>query len=113
MSSKLKPLRKWIEQELIMLWDDMYHAYLFAYRPNTWSIAAEGFGERIKEATALVGPVSWRNIGMDALTSGWYAEANKKLGIDNPDWPSLDELIQCCQYVQGQREQAETWVNNR
>lgn len=94
---------RWIEGELCNLWHDLLKEHRWtlgnegvAQRSRPWSVACEHLAERIKSATALVGPADWRMaIGMDAIIDGWFVWANRKLGIENPILPTEQDIAQC------------------
>lgn len=101
---------QFIRDELIYLWhllgeaDDDYRHRPYA-KPGSWSGRCEGLAERITIATALVGPVSWRNIGMTRLVSGWFAETNERIGL-TADLPNPEQLEKCREVVDRQRRDA-------
>ena len=99
--------RQWIRDELAVMWNELYDAHSFTIgnhghprRDRQWSLRCDSLAERIKSATDLVGPASWhRDIGMEKLLSGWFQWANEKIGIENPDLPTeedLDRMAQVC-----------------
>jgi hypothetical protein len=113
-------LQGFVHDELIYLWGqliDAYRSYLdgsWLGVPNkpwneggTWSGRCEGLGERIKAATRLDGPVSWRDIPMPVLADGWFAWANERLEIEDPDLPDDEGVARCREYVAGQMRSAE------
>jgi hypothetical protein len=53
----------------------------------------EGVGERIKEATKLVGPADWHDIPVLKILDGWFARMNKILGIE-ADLPTEEQLTE-------------------
>lgn len=109
-------LRTWVEHERDYLWHllaDAYRAYLntswigvptraWHEGNQEWSMGCEGLGQRIKSATALVGPVSPGDIGMSYLANGWFVWANQKLGIENALLPDDELVTRCREWVAGQ-----------
>ncbi|MCV7175706.1 hypothetical protein [Mycolicibacterium sphagni] len=99
-------LREWVDFEFEALWGDLRDAYLryLQVTPHrhkhfldpdsncAWSMHCDSLGDRIVTLTRLLGPISWRRIGIEALTEGWFAYANTKLGIPDPDMPTAAEL---------------------
>jgi hypothetical protein len=114
-------LREFVSDELIYLWGQLWDAYnqyldgTWIGRPHarwdepgaSWSGRCEGLGERIKEATRLVGPVSWRNIPMTALPDGWFDWVNERLEISDPDLPDDEGIAQCRKYMEDQVKMTE------
>lgn len=81
----------WVRWELQCLWEDLEQAQRYAM-DRVWSIACEDIAQRIVDATSLVGPVSWRNIGMTLIVNGWFERMNNRIGINNPDLPTSADL---------------------
>lgn len=98
-------LRERLREELMLLWDDLGREHDRANR-GCWSIACEGLGDRIKAITELVGPVDWGTIGCRRLTSGWFAQANALIGIENPHLPTDGEMRK----VQESLDRQTAWV---
>jgi hypothetical protein len=119
-SFEIAELETFIRDELIYLWGqlwDAYGHYLDGYwmgaHPKSWadggvqwSGRCEGLGERIAAATALVGPVSWRDIPMTALVDGWFNWANDRLGI-TPELPGEDDLARMRDHLMNEVQRAE------
>jgi hypothetical protein len=105
-------LRGFVQDELVFLWGrliDAYRAYLgqsWVGKPtlrwdegnDRWSMGCEGLGDRITAATVLVGPVAWRDIPIPALAEGWFAWANRKLGIPAL-LPTDEEMTELHRYM--------------
>jgi hypothetical protein len=110
-----------VRDELVYLWGQLWDAYQHYLDTTwigvpakrwdedgaTWSGRCEGLGERICAATALVGPVSWRDIPMTALAEGWFTWANERLEIDSPDLPGEEDVARCRDYVAEQIRSAQ------
>ncbi|MCV7174773.1 hypothetical protein [Mycolicibacterium sphagni] len=82
---------QWIRDELIQLWSDLDTAQRNAINGD-WSIQCDGIGQRIKEASELVGPVDYADIGMTHLITGWFAAMNRRIGIVDPKLPTDEEI---------------------
>lgn len=91
---------QWIHDELIDLWNDLDVAQRNAANGD-WSIQCDGIGERIKQASELVGPVDYGDVGMTFLITGWFADMNRRIGIVNPKLPSDEEIAG---YIELQRQ---------
>lgn len=75
---------EFIEYELACLWSDLEWAerQSLASNPATPSIGMEMIMERIKRATALVGPISWTHISMVFVVNGRYEYWAIYMGIE-------------------------------
>lgn len=95
-SEDVGELRAWINQELVNLWYDLIREERLSLAPRAsgkWSMKMEGVGERLREATGLVGPVDWRSIPTLKILDGWFARMNKILGIE-ADLPTEEQLTE-------------------
>ena len=83
-----------IEYELACLWSDLQREerYSRSSNPDTPSIAMEWIMERIKLATALVGPMDWMSMSTEWLMNGKYEYWAKCMGIEC-NLPTEDELL--------------------
>lgn len=84
----------WIRTELVHLWYDFIREERLSLVPRAsgaWSMKQEAVGERIKAATALVGPVDWNDIPKLKILDGWFERMNRLLGIE-ARLPTDDEL---------------------
>lgn len=96
-------LEAWVKNELLSLWNNLEVAHRrtignngLPRRDRNWSMECDGLADRIRSATALVGPPSWREaIGMSSIIDGWFTWANEKIGIDNADLPTLRDVNEC------------------
>lgn len=86
-------MKEFIEHELACLWSDLEREerYSLSSSPAIPSIAMEGIMDRIKTATALVGPVDWMHVSMESLVNGGYERWAKHMGIDC-NLPTEEEL---------------------
>lgn len=88
-------IEEWVDWELQCLWQDLHHAHCWthgnnghAIRSKEWSMNCDALASRIRCATKLVGPVSWRNIGVPLLfpdpphTTSWFQWANEQIGCE-------------------------------
>jgi len=85
-----------IRRELQMLWSDLFEAMRTGINTD-WSIKCEGLGERIKEATAIVGPADWYDtVPTTLLVDGTYQKCLTRLGItaSYPNDAQMDKLVQ-------------------
>lgn len=108
---ELGELDQWIRDELISLWGSLLHEHEwtarnrgYARRDRPWSMACDDLAERIKSATALIGPISWRNIGMTSIIDGWFVWANEKIGIENANLPTAKDVAACREMRSRNRE---------
>lgn len=94
---------EFIEYELVCLWSDLQREerYSLSSNPDTPSIAMEWLMERIKLATALVGPIDWMNISTEWLINGKYEYWAKymKIGYNFPTDEGLSEVKRISQEV--------------
>lgn len=86
-------MKEFVEYELACLWSDLQREAIHSRSsdPATPSIAMEWIMERIKLATALVGPIDWMSISIEWLTSGRYEYWAKYMGIEH-NLPTEEEL---------------------
>ena len=86
-------MKEFVEYELACLWSDLQREerYSRSSNPDTPSIAMEWLMERIKLATALVGPIDWMNISTEWLLNGKYEYWAKHMGIEH-NFPTEQEL---------------------
>lgn len=86
-------MKEFVEYELACLWSDLQWAerQSLASNPATPSIGMELIMERIKRATALVGPIDWMSISTEWLLNGKYEYWAKHMGIDC-NLPTEEEL---------------------
>ena len=86
-------MKEFVEYELACLWSDLQWAerQSLASNPATPSIGMELIMERIKRATALVGPIDWMSISTEWLLNGKYEYWAKYMGIDC-NLPTEEEL---------------------
>lgn len=84
----------WIRWELQCLWSDLEEAQRRAVNGD-WSIDCDDKAQRIRDASSLVGPVSWRNIAMPSIVNGWFVAMSNRIGIPDPDLPTDDEVAAC------------------
>ena len=96
------PKAEFIEYELACLWSDLEleERYSLSTSPAIPSIAMVGIMERIKQATALVGPVDWIHVSMVALVNGGYERWAKHMGIEY-NLPTEEELSEMKSVVLG------------
>jgi hypothetical protein len=96
-------LRGWIRNELMSLWGSLEIAHRrtigndgVARRDRNWSMECDDLADRIRSASALVGPVNWREaIGMPSIIDGWYVWANEKIGIETAVLPTRVDVAEC------------------
>ena len=90
MSEKKK---EFLEYELACLWSDLQREarHSRSSDPATPSIGMEWIMERIKLATALVGPIDWMSISIGWLMNGQYEHWAKYMEIDY-NLPTEEEL---------------------
>ena len=86
-------MKEFVEYELACLWSDLQWAerQSLASNPATPSIGMELIMERIKRATALVGPIDWMSISTEWLVNGGYEYWAKYMGIEY-NLPTEEEL---------------------
>ena len=86
-------MKEFVEYELACLWSDLEREerYSLSSSPAIPSIAMEGIMDRIKLATALVGPIDWRSISIGWLMNGRYEHWAKYMGIEH-NLPTEEEL---------------------
>ena len=86
-------MKEFVEYELACLWSDLQWAerQSLASNPATPSIGMELIMERIKRATALVGPIDWMSISTEWLLNGKYEYWAKYMGIEY-NFPTEEEL---------------------
>lgn len=87
-------MKEFVEYELACLWSDLQWAerQSLASNPATPSIGMELIMERIKRATALVGPIDWMSISTEWLVNGKYEYWAKYMGIEY-NLPTDDEFL--------------------
>lgn len=87
-------MKEFVEYELACLWSDLQWAerQSLASNPATPSIGMELIMERIKRATALVGPIDWMSISTEWLLNGKYEYWAKYMGIEY-NMPTDDEFL--------------------
>ena len=87
-------MKEFVEYELACLWSDLQWAerQSLASNPATPSIGMELIMERIKRATALVGPIDWMSISTEWLLNGKYEYWAKYMGIEY-NLPTDDEFL--------------------
>lgn len=74
--------KEWIREELAYLWGDFFiEEQRSQAGAGNYSTGMEHTLERIQSATAIVGPVSWMNIGTLHLANGSYRRACEEHGI--------------------------------
>ena len=96
-------LREWVDFEFECLWYELRDAH--AKRDfQVWTVGCEHIGERIKNLTAIIGPISWRRIPIPGIADGWFTKANEILGIENPDLPGDDGVAYAQMWVQRQKD---------
>ena len=73
-----------IQDELEHLWADLYAAERSSrtQNPNIPSMAMENIMERIKSATAIVGPIDWMHVSTRFIKTGRYEHWAKYMGIE-------------------------------
>lgn len=88
-------MKEFVEYELACLWSDLQReeGYSRSSNPDTPSIAMEWLMERIKLATALVGPIDWMSISTEWLMNGRYEYWAKYMGIEY-SMPPEEELAE-------------------
>lgn len=86
-------MKEFVEYELACLWSDLQREarHSRSSDPATPSIGMEWIMERIKLATALVGPIDWMSISIGWLMNGQYEHWAKHMGIDC-NLPTEEEL---------------------
>ena len=106
-------LETWIREELAQLWGELRQEHQWtigndgiAQRDRPWSNACEGIAERIKTASALVGPIDPEAISMPDIADGWFSWANRKVGVVDAVLPSKELMAACVKYVTDQRRSA-------
>lgn len=101
-------MKEFVEYELACLWSDLQWAerQSLASNPATPSIGMELIMERIKRATALVGPVDWRLISTEWLMNGKYGYWAKYMEIEY-NLPTEEELSEVKAVLQ-----EVSWVEN-
>lgn len=87
------PKDEFIKHELMCLWSDLEREerHSLSSSPAIPSIAMEWIMDRIKTATALVGPVDWMHVSMESLVNGGYESWAKYMGIEY-NLPTEEEL---------------------
>ncbi|WP_313678414.1 hypothetical protein [Corynebacterium stationis] len=82
-----------IKSELEHLWYDLCAAERSsrAYDPDIPSMAMENIMERIKGATAIVGPINWMHVSTRFISSGRYEHWAKYMGIEY-EFPTDEEF---------------------
>ena len=90
-----------IKSELEHLWSDLYAAERSsrACAPDTPSMAMESIMERIKSATAIVGPINWMHVPTQFIETGRYEHWAKRMGIEY-ELPTNEEFSI---FVEGQK----------
>lgn len=89
-------LEAFVSDMLQVLWHRLYDAHCWTVGnegaprwDRDWSISAEGLADDIRRATELIGPVDLWSVGMEMLSSGWFAQAVDRIGL--PSQPVPDE----------------------
>ena len=84
---------EFIDYELACLWSELEREerHSLSSHPDTPSTAMEWIMERIKMATAIIGPISWMHISTEWLLNGRYEYWAKYMGIEYEP-PKLEEL---------------------
>lgn len=95
-----------IKSELEHLWSDLYAAERSsrACDPNMPSMAMESIMERIKSATAIVGPINWMHVPTRFIETGRYEHWAKCMGIEY-ELPTNEEFSI---FVEGQK----SWIKS-
>lgn len=85
-------MKAYIERDLVLRWEELFKAMECGISTR-WSIQCENLAKRIHEATALVGPVNWSELGLTQLIDGTYLEAigRMKLRPQHYTYPSPEE----------------------
>lgn len=84
-------LREWADFELECLWNDLRQAHA-ARDFQVWTVSCEALGERIKNLTAIIGPIPWRKVAISGIADGWFTRTNELLEIADPDLPDQDGI---------------------
>lgn len=72
----------WIKKELTELWADLEMAEQGSLAPEgKLSMEMEGIIDRIREATEIVGPVNWGDVGVLTIYSGRYRRYCELVGL--------------------------------
>lgn len=101
----MSKLHRWAVLELTHLWYELRQAHDQRDCVRTiWTVRCEHLGERIKELTAIIGPVSPSAVPMSAIADGWFSWVNGKLGITNARLPSPMEVEVARQWVARQTQ---------
>lgn len=79
-------LEQALQEELRYLWNELNEQMLKAIN-CTWSIGALNAYDRIVWLTLLVGPINWRDVPMNRLVDGTYAEVHKAMGVEVEEVP--------------------------
>jgi hypothetical protein len=90
-------LVKWVREEQVVLWDDLYEAIGSSVN-GAWSIRAANVARRIVEAARLVGPTPHGEIHYSLVAGGVYEAVLAAGGIeselpDEQEWQRLDLLM--------------------
>ena len=93
-SEEAASIEGWVAWELQCLWSDLFDAQQRAANGD-WSIDCDDKAQRIRDATSLVGPVRWQDIGMSLIVNGWFVAMNTRIGIDNPNLPTPEDVAKC------------------
>lgn len=88
-------LRKFVEDEQMLLWDDLDKAIRYSVN-GIWSIQATAVAGRIVDAARLVGPTPWERIQWPLLAGGVYAKLLTLAGLEVPavDWERLETRME-------------------
>jgi hypothetical protein len=103
MTDRSDRLREWADFELECLWGDLREAHR-RRDFQVWTTGCEHLGARIRNLTAIIGPISWRRIAIPAIADGWFVQANKILAIEHPDLPDDDGVAYAQMWVKRQEE---------
>lgn len=88
-------LKKFVEDEQMLLWDDLDKAIRYSAN-GVWSIGSTAVAGRIVDAARLVGPTPWEHIQWPLLAGGVYTKLLTLAGVDVPtvDWDHLETLME-------------------
>lgn len=94
---------QWIENQILNLWTDYDEAENRSLAPpGGFSMEMENILDNILEATHIVGPANWMNIGGRMLASGTYQTLCEMWGIPYT-YPTKEEYDQYVKPHWGER----------
>lgn len=83
-----------VEDELVFLWRKLWEFYLdeIEKEKEWWNDSYADIGDRVLAATKIVGPIPWELVPAAALVDGWFEWVNERIGISEPDLPSMSDI---------------------